>query len=461
MATQSTTGARPAHPDIPRRNGPSAPISYAQEGLLVLYVLANGVDAFFNQQLVYKITDDFDLDAFERALNDIVARHEPLRTRFDLGSRREQIALDPWTVEVTHAPEAVKGASGVADFLGQELAGGWDLDRGRLLRAHLVEAEDFGRVVVMTAHHLAADPPSLNVLHDDLRTLYEAHRHGTDARSVLADLRVQYGDYAAWQASEVSAVRLGSQRTYWSEALRGVQPLELPFARPRGDDWSVTGSTIWVDLPGAARAEVTELARASRASVFMTFLTGFFAALARGSGADEVTIATIMGHRPHPETFPMVGMFANIAMLRVDCSGDPTFADLAARVRAVVLGALMNSELPLPELLSIPEVTQVLNRAVYPWIVVHYFALPTKQDASDRPLPFEPLVDRLPVDEGPTFVGPIDLHLTILDEGDSARLRVDFNDAIFDRADVEASIETMLRTLHHATNDPELPIRAI
>ncbi|MFF2650667.1 amino acid adenylation domain-containing protein [Streptomyces sp. NPDC058045] len=331
------------------------PLSSAQRRLWFLDRLAGGSGAY-NIPLGIRLTGDLDTAALRTALGDVVARHETLRTVFpDTGGRPRQQVLDaadtPVTLDtVRTTPEELPEA------LRREAARGFRLDVEPPLRATLFTVAERDHVLLLTLHHIASDGWSNAPLARDLTRAYTARREGTAPD--FAPLPVQYADYTLWQRGllgdpqdpESVAAR---QLAFWRATLAGVPAeLELPADRPRPAEMTGDGATAEFHIGAELHTRLGELARAHQVSLFMVAQAAFAALLTRLGAGTDIPVGTAVAGRSEEDLEELVGFFVNTLVLRTDTSGDPTFAELLARVRAVDLAAYSHQDLPFEHLVD-------------------------------------------------------------------------------------------------------------
>ncbi|HEY7076990.1 MAG TPA: amino acid adenylation domain-containing protein, partial [Solirubrobacteraceae bacterium] len=320
-------------------NGP-APLSFAQQRLWFLDQLVPG-SPFYTIAAALRLTGPIDAAALERAVGEVVRRHEALRTTFQAidGEPRQVVAPE---LSVPLRVIAVADEEHATRVATEEARRPFDLARGPLLRATLLElADSDARVLVLTLHHIVADGWSMGVLFRELSALYGG--------AELPELDVQYADYAVWQRRRDVA---DDQLAYWRERLDGLAELELPTDRPRPEAASVRGAHHHFALDDDTAAGVHALSRDAGVTPFMTLLAGFLALLSRYSGQDDIAVGTPIANRTRAEIEPLIGFFVNTLVMRADLSGDPTFRELLARVRDVALGAYAHQDLPFERLVA-------------------------------------------------------------------------------------------------------------
>src|SRR5581483_1395773 len=356
-AASSGTGdpGRPAIVPLPRPG--RVPLSFAQARLWFLYQL-EGPSPTYNEPLVLRLRGPLDVAALRAGLGDVVARHESLRTVFAVEDGQVFQRVLP-AGEVAPAVVASRVCAGEG---GDRVAAAcrylFDLGAELPVRAEVFSAGGEEHVLVLLAHHIACDGWSMGPLLRDLSAAYGARCAG-DAPAWTA-LPVQYADYTLWQRALLgsddhdASSLLSAQVRYWTEVLDGLpDQLELPYDRPRPAEPTHRGATVAMDLDAELHSSLLELARAHQVTLFMVLQAALAVVLARcGAGTDIPIGAPVVG-RADEAVNDLVGFFINTLVLRVDVSGDPSFAQLLDRVRDVDLGAYAHQDVPFELLVEV------------------------------------------------------------------------------------------------------------
>ena len=246
-------------------------------------------------------------------------------------------------------------------MLNEEAQQPFDLAHGPLLRVRLFRLSAEEHVLAVTMHHIISDEWSLGILRRELTALYEAYSAG--AESPLAELRLQYADYAVWQRNWLQGEVLERELGYWRKQLAGAPALlELPADHARPAVQTHRGAYQRVRLSAETTRGLKELSRRHNATLFMTVLAGFQALLSRWSGTKDVVVGTPVAGRTQGETEAVIGFFVNTLALRTDLSENPTFSELVKRVREVCLGAYAHQEVPFEKLVEELGVERDLSR---------------------------------------------------------------------------------------------------
>ncbi|MFG2243800.1 amino acid adenylation domain-containing protein [Spirillospora sp. NPDC048823] len=339
------------------------PVSYAQERLWFLNRL-EGLTATYNVPIPLRLTGAIDHDAMRDALRDVVARHESLRTLFGDGDGEpHQVILGPGEAE----PHLTVGETAdVHGALFMDATRGFDLANELPIRAHLYKLAEDEHLLLVVLHHIAGDGWSLAPLARDLITAYLARRD--DRAPDWAPLAVQYADYALWQrellGSESDPGSLAARQiAYWKDALAGLpDQIRLPHDRRRPDRASYRGGQVSFEVPAELADGLAALARDHQVSVFMVLQAALAALLTRLGGGTDVPIGSPIAGRTDAALDDLVGVFVNTLVLRTDTSGDPSFAELLARVRETDLAAYAHQDVPFERLVEVLNPARSLAR---------------------------------------------------------------------------------------------------
>jgi len=345
-----------ARDSIPRRDPKTRPqLSFAQERLWFLDQLMPG-SPVFNVPMVVRLSGKINLDALQRAVSEIIRRHEVLRTRV---ATTDGEPLPTFATDIDNRIEVVdltSDESARADAESRHLANAaalepFDLARGPLIRTKLFRLSERESVFVVTMHHLVSDGWSLLLFFKELSILYDSFARG--GNSPLSELSVQYADYARWHREWLCDETLDRQLSYWKKQLAGELPvLDLPRDRPRPAVQSYNGAREVINLSSALTRSLNELGRGQHASLFMTLLAAFKILLHRLSGQTDIIVGSPIANRPRTETENLIGFFLNNLALRSDLSGDPTFLQFLSQIRQTALDAYANQDVPFEKLLE-------------------------------------------------------------------------------------------------------------
>ncbi|MEM7349676.1 MAG: non-ribosomal peptide synthase/polyketide synthase, partial [Acidobacteriota bacterium] len=347
-------------------NGRQAPLSFAQERLWFLDQLAPGSPAY-NMPLAVRLEGPLASNALERALHEIVRRHEVLRTRFvDRDGSPSQV-IDPRVdlalprIALERLP--IDQREVVALNLVQQMARQpFDLQQGPVLRAALLRLAAEEHLLFVAMHHIVTDGWSMQILVAEVSALYQAF--ASDLPSPLPELDVQYAAFSAWQRDWLTGEVLERQLDFWRQTLgHGTHVLDLPLDRPRQPKAVRRGALVPVVVPASTATGLASLARRCRATRFVTLLAAFQGLLHRYSGQASITVGTPTAGRNHRRIEDLIGFFVNTLVLRTDLSGDPSFVDLLTRVREATFAAYAHQDLPFESLVDALQLPRDLSHS--------------------------------------------------------------------------------------------------
>ncbi|WP_375509763.1 condensation domain-containing protein [uncultured Nostoc sp.] len=343
---------------IPRRSQTSpAPLSFAQQRLWFLHQIDPG-NTSYNEQGIIQLIGVLDVVALEQSFNEIVRRHEALRTTFEMVEDQPVQVIHPIptanvtiTVEnVCNLPEGQRN-SDVQRLIVEESQRTFDLIQGPLLRCTLLRVGEQEHILLFTIHHIVSDGWSIGLLVQELAALYEAF--STGKASPLPELPIQYADFAVWQLQWMQGEVLHAQLAYWKKQLGNNLPvLQLPTTRPRAEVKTNRGATSSFVIPPNLSKALQALSRQEGVTLFITLLAGFQVLLQRYINQDDIVVGTDVANRNRAEIEALIGFFVNLLVLRTDLSGNPTFRELLKRVRQVALGAYAHQDLPFDQLVK-------------------------------------------------------------------------------------------------------------
>jgi amino acid adenylation domain-containing protein len=329
--------------------------SFAQERMWFMEQLEPG-SALYNISIALRLRGKLHVEAVEKALQQIVSRHEALRTAFvsEHGAVRpvieKAVTLALPLLDLSHVETQEREQQAEAILI-EEAQRPFDLRQAPLLRTQLLRMGSEDHILQITLHHIVTDGWSMGVLLQEFTDLYQAEIEGRTDR--LPRLAWQYRDYAEWQKEHVRGELLEEQMVYWRKQLAEVPAaLELPTDRPRPTTRSYRGEHYEFTLDQAATKALHVFCRKQRATLFMGLLAGYTALLHRYTGQADIVIGTPVAGRNREETEPLIGLFVNTLALRTDLSGNPEFGELLRRVRETTLDAYEHQDIPFEKLVE-------------------------------------------------------------------------------------------------------------
>jgi len=448
---QLRTGKDLTPPPIRRRpHDRPRPLSFAQQRLWFWEQLEPNTPTY-NLTSAFRLQGELDLALLEQTLNEIVRRHEILRTSFtavdgepvQVVAPRKTLRLNP--VDISWLPPAEREAE-ARRLSGQEALRPFALNRAPLLRVTLLRLSSQEHVAVVSMHHIISDGWSMGIFIDEVTALYEAYRFGQP--SPLPDLPVQYADFAEWQAEllQPRSEVLESQLRYWKEQLRDVPHLDLPTDRPRPPVYNPRGAILPLSLPADLLHELKYLSRLARVTLFMTLLAAFKVLLHSKARQDDIVVGTDIANRTRVETEGLIGFFVNMLVLRTDLGGNPTFSELLQRVREITLGAYAHQDVPFAKLVGELHVKRDLSRNPLFQVV---FVL---QNASIKTLQLKGLT-LSPFELGITSA-PFDIVLSLHETADGLVGSMTYNAELFDVQTARRLLSDYQSVLERVVADP-------
>ncbi len=335
----------------PRKRSATVPLSAEQNDIWLHASMAPDVP-LYNEAITIHRTGPFDLAAFERAFNEILRRHEVWRTSFDLADGQPRAVVHPELrlrlrlVDLTHLAEEEREKEALR-IATRQARRPFDLEEGPLLRTLLVRLASDRHRLYVALHHLIFDGVSLvRVMMPELSALYAAYARGETP--TLAEPRLQYGDYTAWQQRRLASRSMARELAYWRQKLAGDPPeLALPTDRPVTGPASHRGSMETFALSRELTAALRSLSRQQGVTLYTTLLAAFKAMLHRYSGQTDFVIGGVTDMRRRPELETLMGYFLNGVALRSQPEGGKRFCDYLAEVQTTVVEALDASDVPL------------------------------------------------------------------------------------------------------------------
>ena len=440
---------------VPADRPDELPLSYAQQRLWLLHRI-EGPGGTYNIPAAWRLTGSLDRDALSAALNDLAMRHESLRTVFpERDGRPHQVVLDEASVPLHHSRVT---ETELAAGLAETAACGFDIDRELPLRAHVFEVSEDEHVLLLVLHHIAGDQWSDGPLWRDLATAYEARCEGRAPD--WAPLPVQYADYALWHREalgdpDAPDSRQSRQLAYWQETLAGLpDELALPTDRPRPLESSHQGGAVGLTLDQERTGKLRALARRHGVSMFMVTQAAVAALLHRLGAGDDIPLGAPISGRGDEHLEDLVGFFVNTLVLRTDLSGDPTFADLLARVRDTDLAAYEHQDLPFERLVEAINPPRSLARhPLFQVMVVHL-----DDEGATPALPGLTARREELGQQGAKF----DLSFDFVEQGENGmRCWIEYSADLFDESTAELLAQRLELLLAQIATDPDRRIGAL
>ena len=434
------------------------PLSFAQQRLWFIDRMNPG-SAVYNIPGAVRLEGGLDIDALEKSINEIVRRHEALRTRFEGESGEPAQVIDAWTprrlevVDLRSLPPEERQAE-VSRRAREESETGFGLSQGSLLRVKLLKLEEKEHALLFTMHHIVSDEWLMGILIKEVGAFYQAFLEGDE--SPLPELEIQYVDFAVWQREYLAGSVLENEVGYWRNQLKGAAVLELPADRPRPAQTSYRGGLERIELGREVSEGLRALSRREGVTLFMALMASFKALLMKYSGQEDVSVGTVIANRMRKEVEGLIGFFANTLVMRTDLSGNPSFSELLKREREVALEAYAHQELPFEKLVEDLNPERDLSRN--PLFQVMMVLERDGLEALALPgVKLSRISDVVETADAAQFA-KFDLTLLITDLGQELSGSVEYSRDLFEERTIERLIHHYKNVLEGAVKDSERPI---
>ncbi|HVT49686.1 MAG TPA: amino acid adenylation domain-containing protein [Vicinamibacterales bacterium] len=426
------------------------PTSRTQQGLWFLDHWHPGT-ATYTIPAAYRLRGPLDATAITAAINDVIARHEALRTTFAVQDGVPvQVVAETLTIEVPVVDLAAQaGGPELQRLVDDHIQQPFDLARGPLVRALLVRLAPDDHVIALGIHHIVFDGWSMDVFTRELAAAYAARCRGVAPE--LPEPSLQYGDYVVWQQEMLQDESVRAQVAYWRERLADPTPLDVPTDHVRPPHVSSRGATTPLRVPRQVAEGLEAIARQRHATLFMALVAAWSVLLFRYTRQEDIIVGTPIAGRDHPDTHDMVGCFVNTLALRMDLGGHPSFSGVLERVRDTALGAYDHQDVPFDVLVDELHVERDPSRTP---LFDTFFAM---QGADDVQL------DGLVVERKSAAIGTakFDLSVYVGPGADGLEGVVEFRADLFERSTIERLARHYETLLAAIVNEPTCPISTL
>jgi amino acid adenylation domain-containing protein len=428
-------------------------LSFAQQRLLFLDQLEPG-NSLYNSPIARRLRGVLNVEALAQSFSEVIRRHEVLRTSFPIHSGQpvqEIAAAKPLELIVTDlsnlAPEEreIEAHRQAAAEARQP----FDLENGPVFRIRLLKLAEEEHLLLMTLHHIVNDAWSLSLLFRELSLLYNAFSENRS--SPLAELPVQYADYAAWQREYLQGEMFAEQLSYWKEQLSGAPVLlQLPTDRPRPPVQSYKGAAESFRLPPELSQQIAELSRREGVTLFMTLLAAFQILLARYTGQEDVVVGSPIAGRTRKETERLIGLFMNTLALRARITPQQTFREVLAGVRETCLGAYAHQEIPFERLVEELRPERSLSHQPLFQVLFQFVRL-GRDSVRFAGLKQEGF-------KGKTEKAKFDLTLMMIEDANGLGGVLEYNTELFEPATATRFVSHLINLLTAVGSAPDIPI---
>ncbi|GMX60226.1 non-ribosomal peptide synthase/polyketide synthase [Paenibacillus elgii] len=415
------------------------PLSSAQKRLYILHQL-EGAEQSYNMPGAVLLEGALDRKRLEEAFRGLIARHETLRTAFEMVSGEAVQRIYP---EVDFAVEYVRASEEEAAEIVRHFARTFDLAKPPLLRVGMVELAEERHILMFDMHHIISDGVSMDVLVEEFVRLYDGEE--------LKPLRIQYKDYAVWQQSETQKERMKRQEAYWLDVYQGEQPvLEMPtdYARPAMQRYE--GHTLQFFMNAQKSEGLKRLAAESGSTLYMVLLAAYTVLLHKYTGQQDVIVGTPIAGRTHGDLQPIIGMFVNTLAIRNSPTGEKTFLTYLEEVKEATLNAYEHQDYPFEELVEKVQVVRDLSRNPL------FDTMFTLQNTEGKEFQLEGLqLTSYPSDYG---MSKFDLSLDVTENNGSLEYTLEYATALYKQETIERLAKHFEQLVEAIVSHPEAKI---
>jgi amino acid adenylation domain-containing protein len=431
------------------------PLSFAQQRLWFLQQLEPS-SSFYNIPIYTRLQGILHVKALHEALQELVRRHEVLRTTFILQEGQpaqyinESLQLDMPIVDIE--PLDQKREAAIQSYIAQELQTPFDLAHGPLFHVKLLRCSPQEHILLLTLHHIISDGWSRTILLQELSTFYASFAHGKP--SPFAPLSIQYADFSVWQRNWLQGKEMEKQLEYWQRQLAGMpEVLQLPTDYPRPAVQSYRGTRQFIELPVRLMEQLKVFSQQENVTLFMTLLAAFQVVLCRYSAQQDIVVGTPIANRTQSELEGLIGFFANMLAMRTDLSGNPSLREVVQRVRQVCLDAYVHQDVPFEKLV---ETLQPERSMSYNPLIQIAFSL--QQEAVLQEYTFADLNSESLYAQGETT--KFDLVLTVVERAHGPVAVFDYNTELFATDTIQHLLTHLHRILEQMVSDPTTHVQS-
>ncbi|NET44012.1 non-ribosomal peptide synthetase [Okeania sp. SIO2B3] len=432
------------------------PLSFAQQRLWFIEKTGLSGNAY-NMPLTLHLVGKLDKIALQQSLDQIIARHETLRTTFSsIKDKAVQVIRPPFALllplqdlsELTPSQQIAQ----IQPLLQQEIEQPFNIEVEPPIRARLFQLGATEHVLLITLHHIASDGWSLNVLTSELSANYTSAV--TKKPSPLSQLPIQYADFAVWQRNYLQGQTLETQIDYWKQKLKEIPQLQLPTDYPRPAVESFKGAGLPINLSPSLTSKLKQLTQQQGVTLFMTLLAGFKVLLHRYSGQEKIAVGSPIANRNRSEIEGLIGFFVNSLVMYTDLEGEPSFIEVIKRVRQTALEAYAHQDLPFEKLVEELQPERSLSKN--PLFQVSFAV---QQSGVGKPSFSLPNLDvSWYQGTGGEMTVRLDLELHLWVEGEEIKGLCAYNRDLFEAETINRMLSHYQNLLSAAVENPELPI---
>lgn len=423
------------------------PVSFGQHRIWFVDKLVPGT-AFFNESTRFRLQTQVNAAILERSWNEIVHRHETLRTTFGTvdGEPVQIIApsmhLPLKVIDLSHLPSADREAEALR-LASEEALKPFDLSKGPLVRTTLLRLSDTDYLSLLTVHHIICDGWSGQIIAQELQSLYTAYLRGQP--SPLPELSIQYGDFSLWQRRLIATDSWTRQLAYWKKQLADLPVLDLATDFPRPAVQGISGAHQTSLISAQVYRQLQQLSQHEGVTMFMVMLAAFKILLLYYSGQEDIPVGVPVAGRTRPEVEPLIGFFVNVLVMRTDLSGDPAFREVLQRVRRVALEAYDNQDVQFEKLVEELQPEREMSRSPLFQVTFQLFNAPPSTGPTSA-------IDDLEIETG---FSKFDLRLDLWESRDGLKVYFEYSTDIFHSSTITRMMDQFHALLERIGADPD------
>ncbi len=441
---------------IPKRdNLEEFPLSFAQRSLWFLSQL-NKNSAFYNMPALINIKGALNVSALEKSLNEVVKRHDILRSNYTFDSEPKQIVKEELSIEITKKNiKEIKGENPedkIISFATKEGSKPFDLTKDVLLRTSLININETYNVLIITFHHIVADGWSLAVFINEIITAYAAF--SKNQNPFLPELKIQYADFAKWQNDKLKNNEFNTQLDYWKKQLKNLNGnLNLPLDKPRPKIQTYNGYHKTFKIEKELYKKVKEFSQQQKTTMFVVMLSLYQALLHRYTSQEDIAVGSPIAYRDKPELQSLIGFFINTLVFRGDFSANPNFINLVKQIHKTSIDAFDNKDIPFEKVVDALKVRRTQEQAPL------FQTLFVMQNTPKNEIKLPDLVFEFK--EVETNNVKFDLTLSIEESPNELNCLIGYNTDLFNAETIDDIIKRFKIFLNNLLNNPNIPINKI
>lgn len=429
------------------------PLSFQQQRMWFINKLVSDCAAY-NIPLGIRLKGNLDVTLLEESVNEVIKRHETLRTVFkSIEGEAHQVVLPQLKInfineDLRSIPSDIREHQ-MLKLIKEAACRTFNLEMGPLLRANLWRMKDDEYVLLLNIHHIIADTWSVSIFIHEMCAFYEAGVKGEKA--VLPEMSLQYSDFAYWQRQYLAGDELEDQMSYWSKQLEGAPTvLALPTDKARPTIEKYEGDIEFFNLSSSITGKLNEFAKKYDVTLFMLLMAAYEVWLHHYTGQNDILVGTQIANRNRADFEKLIGFFSNTLVIRGNLSDDPTFEEYVRRVKEVTLNAYEHQEIPFEKIVDKLKIERDMGRN--PLFQVMFVL----QNTPYPQLKFSDIT--METIEFHNGTCKFDLWLSIVEEGGKLRGALEYNSTIFERKTALRIIDNFTYLLEEILSNPKKQI---